>query len=123
MRKRIYIAGPMRGIPKYNFPNFILAKARLSADWDVVSPVDLDATVGFDAMSLPDNTEWFEVPPGFDLNAAVKRDLDALQTCDAIYLLDFWWNSTGAKAELAVARWLGLQILQEIVCPEGKDNG
>ena len=35
------------------------------------------------------------------------RSLD----CDAICLLDGWWNSVGAKAEYAVARWLGLEVV------------
>lgn len=115
MSKRIYIAGPMRGVPYYNFPAFIRAKARLVGTWDVVSPVDLDASVNFDAMTLPETTDWHEIPPGFDLKAAIKRDVDAILTCDAIYMLDFWWNSKGASAEFAVAKWLGLQVVQEIV--------
>ncbi len=29
---RIYIAGPMRGVPKFNFPAFDLAAARIRAE-------------------------------------------------------------------------------------------
>ena len=41
MKKTIYIAGPMSGIPYFNFPAFDTAKAFLILQgWDVVSPAD-----------------------------------------------------------------------------------
>ena len=39
----------------------------------------------------------------------IKRDVEALLECDAIYMLPGWKNSKGAVAEVAVADWLGLE--------------
>jgi hypothetical protein len=40
----------------------------------------------------------------------MKRDLDAIQSCDALVLLPEWENSKGARAERAVAEWAGLRV-------------
>ena len=70
----IYIAGKMRGIPYYNFPAFDAARDRLrECGFSVVSPADLDRDVGFDPATLPPDFDWFSVPPGFDIAAAVAK--------------------------------------------------
>jgi hypothetical protein len=40
-------------------------------------------------------------------------DLMALIRCEAIYLLDTWIDSRGAKLEYLVASYLGLDVLNE----------
>ena len=47
-RKRmIYVAGPMTGLPKLNYPKFRRVTARLRRQgWDVVSPVEIGETMG-----------------------------------------------------------------------------
>ena len=53
MSKRLYIAGPMRGIPQYNFPVFDAARDKaIALGWDAVSPADLDRANGFDVKYL-----------------------------------------------------------------------
>jgi hypothetical protein len=100
MAKRIYVAGPMRGKPEFNFPAFREAAARLrNAGWDVITPVDLEEL---------DPT----VPPTAN-RAHALRDIAALATCHAIYLLRGWPNSTGAVAERACAVWMDLAIYQD----------
>ena len=43
---RVYIAGPMTGIPQYNFPEFDRVATLLRAmGYDVVSPAELDDPV------------------------------------------------------------------------------
>lgn len=110
-KPRIYIAGPMRGIQFFNFPAFDKAKEELSYYWNVVSPADMDRDVGFDPESLGSDYDWNDLHSlDFDLDEAIKRDLDALQTVNAIFMLDGWQESRGAKAELAIANWRGLDI-------------
>jgi hypothetical protein len=113
MGMRVYIAGPMRGIPLYNFPAFDAAKENLiNRGFDPVSPADIDRDNGFDPTKLPADHDWGSVESlGIDVREIVRRDLMALLTCEAVYLLEDWHKSIGATAEVAVAQWLRLPLL------------
>ena len=113
---KIYIAGPMRGTKWFNFPDFDWAKECLMrAGWEVISPADLDREIGFDVNSLPPDTDWSDVTKlGFDLQAAVQRDVAAICQCDAIFMLHGWSESRGAKAEKAIAEWLSLMVFYQV---------
>lgn len=113
---KIYIAGKMRGVPYYNFPAFDHAKMKLlKAGHKAVSPADLDRENGFDPMKMawPDDYNWNKIPDGFDFMCCVDRDIEAVKECDAILLLKGWESSSGARAEKALAEWLGKKILYE----------
>jgi hypothetical protein len=101
---RVYLAGPMRNRPLFNFPAFDEAAYRLrSLGHDVVNPADLDRAEGFDpATSVPDDAF---------LRRALSRDLVAITSCDAIALLPGWQDSEGARLELSLAKMLGLAVL------------
>lgn len=115
---RTYLAGPMRNYPLFNFPAFDAAAADLRASGiEVISPADLDRMVGFDPASLPADWDWSKLPSDFRLIHAVQRDLSAILQCDAIHLLPGWKDSKGARAERAVAEWLGLAIFEYGPCP------
>ena len=102
----IYIAGPMRGHPYYNFPAFDMARNRLiEMGWVVLSPADMDRADGNDPAKLPGNTDWSKAA-GVNLGHAILRDLKILQECDAIALLHGWQSSKGARAEAAVAEFM-----------------
>ena len=97
---RIYIAGPMRGREFYNFPAFHEAEQHLKdLGYDVVSPARLDIEAGFMMSHLPEDHDWSEMPPGMDYEETMARDLAALDTCDAIYMLRGWTTSKGARRE------------------------
>jgi hypothetical protein len=107
----VYIAGPMRGIRSYNFPMFDLAKVKVrESGGRPVSPADIDREAGFDPADLPADWDFDSLPESLNLQTLVRRDLSALQECDAIVLLPGWRKSRGASAELAVAKWLGLKV-------------
>lgn len=115
-----YIAGPMRGIRYFNFPAFDEARDLLRGmGLAVVSPADIDReTNGFDPIKLlPPDWDWNELPGDMDLDAIVRRDLDALLNCDIVVALPGWEKSAGAKAEVAVAKWKGMPVkeLREVV--------
>ena len=102
-KPKIYIAGPMRGLPNFNYPKFNdYAKAHRAAGWDVVNPVEIGANYG--------TPEQINADPAL-LAAVMAAEIHALETCDAIYLLDGWQNSEGARKELAVAIAYHLKIL------------
>ena len=98
--KRIYIAGPMTGIPAFNFPAFNRAAHILRAlGYDVVNPAELDAgDVGPDGKATKPYT-WY-----------LRRDLRALLDCNAVALLHGWEDSTGATLEAHVAKALGMDV-------------
>lgn len=102
-KKRIYIAGPMSGKPQYNYPAFMRAETQLKAmGYEVVNP----ATMG-DAYCTPDELSA-------DQKLLKRLMLDELRecaNCDAIYLLRGWEKSVGARAELALALHLDLEII------------
>ena len=103
MKKRIYIAGPMRGKPRFNFDAFFAAEDDLLVKgWEVLNPARMDIEVGFN----PDT----DTPEGEFLDAAMRRDVEAILSADAIAMLPGWENSTGAKAEYHLAKWRHIPI-------------
>jgi len=99
---RVYIAGPMTGIPEYNFPAFHAAAAAWRAEgWEVENPAEHDELHdGFNAKT--DTAKPHE--------HYMRRDLPLVCSCDAIALLPGWERSKGVKNELAVARMCGLEV-------------
>lgn len=96
---KLYIAGPMRGKPLFNFPAFGAAAAALRASGhDVISPHEMDLALGQNATST-------ELP----FIEYMQRDLPALMSCDAIALLPGWTGSRGARLEACVAHACGLK--------------
>jgi len=110
----IYICGPMRGIRRWNTKAFDEADYQLSKrGHEVINPAQLDRLEGFDAYDLPADTDWTQFPDGLNFEKTVKRDLDAVRSADAIFLLEGWQDSVGANAELAVAKWCGLEVYEQ----------
>lgn len=106
----IYIAGPMTGIEDFNRAAFAKAAERLSAEgWTVYDPVVIGELYG--------TAEDLEADPEL-LAKVIKAELGFVARADAIYLLDGWERSVGAKRELLVALGCGLEILTE----KGKNN-
>ena len=70
---RVYVAGPMTGIPQFNYPAFIELQSKLEADgYDIVSPAELDDPADrAAALSSPDGARalptharrWSRRPP------------------------------------------------------------
>lgn len=112
---KIYVAGPMRGIPEFNFPAFHAATSRLRAEGHTVfSPAERDILVtGVDISkgNATGNNALAEQLHGFNLREALKDDLEFICLhADAVALLPGWENSKGANAERATALALGLEV-------------
>lgn len=105
---RVYVAGPMRGLPHFGFPAFHAASEHLRAEGhEVFSPAEHDLAGGFDPSDMTGHEDLRDL--GFDLRAALAADLEWItQRADAVFLLDGWQRSSGARAELAAAAALGL---------------
>ena len=92
--KRIYISGPMTGMPDLNFPAFHAEAARMKGlGYEVVNPAEL-------------NTD-----PTMEWSECMRHDLAALLTCDALALIDGWQKSAGAHLEMHVAHRVGMEIV------------
>lgn len=104
---KIYLAGPMTGLPDYNFPAFDQAAKHLrDLGHAVFNPADNDRENGFDATGLAGHEA---ARLGFSLRNALKQDLSWI--CDhaeAVAVLDGWHLSKGALTETALARALGI---------------
>jgi hypothetical protein len=104
----------MKGIKLFNFPAFDEARDLIDHTWDgfiAVSPADIDRNHGFDPSHLPADHDWSVIPvQAGTREEIIRRDIDAVLSCDAIYMLPGWEKSAGAKAELHLARWAGKKI-------------
>ena len=91
---RIYVAGPMTGLPNLNFDAFHSAARALRGEGhDVVNPAEINAD------------------PSAGWLACMRADIRELVTCDAIYLLQGWEKSRGARLEARIAEGLGFQVI------------
>lgn len=103
---KCYLSGPMSGIPLFNFPTFMKADAELTAaGWEIVNPAQMDLDAGIN----PESEDEFTIEQYRD---ALARDLRAIMDCEGLILLEGWGESTGAQAELALARSLGMKVFK-----------
>lgn len=105
--ERAYVAGPMRGVPDFNFPAFDEAAERLRhRGWVVFSPAAADRARGFEPKNCTGNEQ-------FDgLRVALSEDLSWIcENATVVVVLPGWEDSKGARAEVATARALGLRVL------------
>lgn len=111
---RIYLAGPMTGIPHFNYPAFNSTAAALRFEGhEVFSPAEHDIAMFGKDISNPDGCAVTATKEHrFDRRAALKADIAWIcDHADAIALLPGWEKSTGANAERALGVALGLEIL------------
>jgi len=110
---RVYVAGPMRGRPFFNFPAFDEAAAALRAEGhEVFNPADRDRQVHGDEVNNSATGNLDDIAhTGFTLREALEADTSWIcRNAEAIALLPEWETSKGATAEYALARALGLEV-------------
>lgn len=91
--QKIYIAGPMTGLPGYNYPAFNEVAAMLRAQ-------------GYLVENPAENPE----PACGTWQGYMRNALAQLVKCDTIYILAGWMGSKGARIEARTAYDLGLCI-------------
>lgn len=96
IRGRVYIAGPMRGLPELNHPAFYEAERDWRArGWLVVNPARLDANGA-----------------EMTFEACMRRDIRKLMDCHAIALLPDHDKSEGAAWEKAAGVLVGNRLFE-----------
>lgn len=101
MEHKWYLAGPMTGLPEFNFPAFEAAK------------LDLEK-IGFDILS-PHTIDHGEVPGErgkLPYHVYLRAGFKMLLECRGIIMLPDWTKSRGAVAEFNLAMSLGMDIMQ-----------
>lgn len=92
-KPRIYIAGPMTGLPEYNYPEFNRVAAIFrERGYHVENPAENDKPT--------DVTPWDDY-----LRDAITRML----TCEVVVVLPGSEKSRGAQLELYIAKRLGMR--------------
>lgn len=116
---KIYIAGPMTGIPQFNVPLFDkVAFALRLQGYTVVSPAELDSPeMRREALRSKDGALGpLEQATGETWGHVLARDV--LMLCDTgiegIVLLPNWWQSRGATLETTVGLLNELKFFQYI---------
>jgi hypothetical protein len=90
----LYIAGPMTGLPEFNYPAFFWAAGRLAESGiDTINPAR--------AEGREDCTSWVDY---------MRASLRDLADCDGVATLQGWGDSRGAALEVHIARSLDLPI-------------
>ena len=89
---RLYVAGPMSGLPNYNYPAFNYAAGELRV-------------AGFEVENPADNTVESD-----DYHDYLRAGLAQLERCGGVAVLEGWWLSGGARWEVQTAGVLGLPV-------------
>lgn len=98
---RVYLSGKITGLEKGEYiRNFQKAEQHFKmAGYEVVNPVK----IGEEILNKKPSASYEEI---------MKKDLEALQRCTHIAMIEGWETSPGAKREKAEAERLGLEIMQ-----------
>lgn len=89
---RLYVIGPVTGIPGNNLAEFVEAKDRLqTAGYDVTIPHDI----------ISSNADWLD---------AVIKSINQIGRYDGVAQIDGWALSDGAMIEYTVADRLGIPV-------------
>jgi hypothetical protein len=91
---KLYISGPMTGLPGLNFQAFNdAARSLRKMAFEVVNPAEINPDAGM---------SW---------EACMRADIKALCDCDTLVLLPGWENSKGAHLELHLAHRMGMKVI------------
>lgn len=109
---KLYLSGPMTGLPQQNYPAFHAAAARLRrAGYRVVNPAELHPhnmlrrlVAALAAMlnlaPAPTLPRWEDY---------MRAALVGLLGCEAVVVLPGWEQSRGARCEVSLAAELGMR--------------
>ena len=89
---RLYVSGPVTGMPELNRPAFERAASQLHRALEC-------------AVEIPHDT----VPSDADWQTAMRLSVSAMVRCDGVAMLPGWQSSAGARLEQAVAVAVGME--------------
>lgn len=98
---RIYLSGPMTGLPDCNYPAFNYEAARLRA-------------LGYHVENPAEN------PRRNNYAAYMKQAIAQMMTCDVIAVLPGWTESEGARTEVEISARVGIRYMRAADVREAK---
>lgn len=122
---KVYLAGPMSGIPQFNFPEFFrVAELLREHGYDVVSPAELDDQE--DAGAAMSSVDGDPAKAKRTWGDFLARDVKIIADTgiEGIVFLPGWQSSKGARLEAFVALQCGLSKFfewkEEVPIPVGQ---
>ena len=109
---KIYISGKITGLPLEE------AQALFQAAEDAIISSEM---FNLTSKAIPINPMKIEHNHGQSWEEYMREDIYALLGCDAIYMLNNWGESRGARLEYAIAKEIGLVISFEEVKAHAAD--
>lgn len=115
--RRLYVAGPMTGIPLYNYPAFETAREKYTArGYDVQTPFDCNSRVWERHYGKPFN-------PGVDkcdygdplLLEMMDEDIRTCIHAHTIVFLEGWIRSRGGRMECVIAHTAGKKLIDDSI--------
>lgn len=98
---KLYLAGPMTGLPLFNFPEFDrVAKELRSRGYEIHTPHEINYGETLESRGSLRYTDY------------LRGGLKLLLECEGLVLLPSWMNSKGAQLELHVADKLEMPVWQ-----------
>lgn len=92
--KRIYLSGPMSGLPDHNYPAFNeVEKVLTSYGWEVVNPAS-----NFNGATDRHRADY------------MRLDFTHVLSVDTLFVLPGWEKSRGARVEVLMAQELGIPV-------------
>ena len=120
---KLYLAGPMTGLPGYNFAEFNrVSKILRDAGHEVFNPAEIDELCGV-RPDLP--LDHPDQPKDWSVEIALENDIQAIFEAEGIVLLRGWRKSRGACLERTVAHFTGRKVFQfvEFWFMDGRPGG
>lgn len=109
---KVYISGPMTGLPESNHPAFYAAEEQFAfyaAEEQLKKCGHKTVNPAVIAKHLREIAFFYEDPEPSWLDY-MAADLHVLPRCDGIYMLRGWWRSRGARIEFVLALMMRKKI-------------
>lgn len=102
---KVYLAGPMSGIPQFNFPAFeVVAKMLRAHGWDAISPHECDSPETQKMAWASEDGKVIEGAGADSWGTCLSRDIKiVIDEVEGIALLPGWEKSRGARLEVCAA--------------------
>ena len=115
---KLYVSGPMRGYPKFNFEKFDEVCAHIRSCGHIpLGPQEFDRLCGVDENLLTEADVTCSMAKAF-----IVRDIILLlHEAEGVVVLPGWESSSGARLEVLLAQYLKLPIMDERLVPINLD--